>query len=118
MSTLRELAAKATAPPWHALHIAGTGEPGSWCLISTAGRFDIEIDPKEQADAAYIVALANAAPLYFALEDAARMLANEAATAVTEPRRFHENEDSRQQRLGRSVSLVRAALDKVGETEP
>ena len=35
---------------------------------------------------------------------------NEAARAVTEPRRFHANEDERQQALGQAVATGRAAL--------
>jgi hypothetical protein len=50
------------------------------------------------------------APPDTALREAARKLADEAARAVAEPRRFHENEDDRQQQLGSLVALVRMAL--------
>jgi hypothetical protein len=39
-------------------------------------------------------------------------LADEAAGAVTEPRRFHENEDERQQALSQRVVAAREALAK------
>ena len=38
---------------------------------------------------------------------------NEAARAVTEPRRFHANEDERQQALGQAVATGRAALGRL-----
>lgn len=44
------------------------------------------------------------------LVDAAERLANEAARAVTEPKRFHENEDGRQQALSRALAEVRLIL--------
>jgi hypothetical protein len=39
-------------------------------------------------------------------------LADEAAGAVTEPRRFHENKDERQQALSQRVAAARQALAK------
>lgn len=45
-----------------------------------------------------------------AIRVAARELADAAATAVCEPRRFHENDGERQQALGRAVAAVRNAL--------
>jgi hypothetical protein len=44
-------------------------------------------------------------------------LADEAAGAVTEPRRFHENEDERQQALSQRVAAARQALAKPCECE-
>lgn len=44
------------------------------------------------------------------IEAALRELADEAACAVCEPRRFHENEDDRQQRLGQAIAKARLSL--------
>lgn len=44
------------------------------------------------------------------LETALRALAETAAQAVTEPRRFHENDFHIQQRLGQAVARARIAL--------
>lgn len=45
--------------------------------------------------------------------EAIRHLANEAAIAVCEPRRFHENEDGGQQKLGQAVARARTALREI-----
>jgi len=52
------------------------------------------------------------------LTEAARELADRAAHAVCEPRRFHENEDNAQQELGAAVSRVRAFLVRESGGQP
>ena len=44
------------------------------------------------------------------IEEAADELVAEASRAVTEPRRFHQNEDQRQQALGAAITKCRTAL--------
>lgn len=44
-------------------------------------------------------------------------LADEAARAVCEPRRFHDNEDQRQQALGQAVARARLAAHHPGHEE-
>lgn len=49
------------------------------------------------------------------LAEAVERLADEAARAVTEPRRFHENEEGRQQALGTKTAQARLALRRYHE---
>jgi hypothetical protein len=51
------------------------------------------------------------------LHEAARTLADEAAHAVCEPRRFLENEGDHQQRLGHAVARVRLLLNGAAPDE-
>lgn len=45
--------------------------------------------------------------------EALTALANEASRAVTEPRRFHENENHRQQTLGQVIANARLVVSEV-----
>lgn len=47
---------------------------------------------------------------------ALRAIANEAARAVTEPRRFHENQDNRQQALSHAVAEARRIADEIDQS--
>jgi hypothetical protein len=62
--------------------------------------------------------LAGAREREIQLREVAEALANESARAVTEPRRFHENEDGRQQALAGALTAVRGVLAGLPSAPP
>lgn len=108
MSTLRELAAKAAPGPFKLWRYSHGGGRLSVLKGRDEGSPVLVADFYNEDDREYITALLDAAPLYFALEDAAREWAAASDDLHTTP--AHDNG----LRLWNAERALRAALSEGG----